>query len=72
MASVSCVGGWCWWTTRLFREGIYWRIETFVKMAESDFGSVIGANGAIYLFRRNYELFRPTRSTMIFRSRCAS
>lgn len=35
-------------------EGIYWRIETFVKMAESDFGSVIGANGAIYLFRREF------------------
>ena len=38
-------------------EGIYWRIETFMKMAESDFGSVIGANGAIYLFRR--ELYEP-------------
>lgn len=35
-------------------EGIYWRIETFVKMAESDFGSVIGANGAIYLIRREF------------------
>jgi cellulose synthase/poly-beta-1,6-N-acetylglucosamine synthase-like glycosyltransferase len=38
-------------------EGIYWRIETFVKMSESDFGSVIGANGAIYLIRR--ELYEP-------------
>ena len=38
-------------------EGIYWRIETLVKKAESDWGSVIGANGAIYLFRR--ELFEP-------------
>jgi len=38
-------------------EGIYWRIETFVKKAESYWGSVIGANGAIYLFRR--ELFEP-------------
>jgi cellulose synthase/poly-beta-1,6-N-acetylglucosamine synthase-like glycosyltransferase len=37
-------------------EGIYWRIETMVKRAESEFGSVIGANGAIYLFRR--ELFK--------------
>ncbi len=35
-------------------EGIYWRMETLVKMAESDFGSVIGANGAIYLFRREF------------------
>lgn len=38
-------------------EGIYWRIENFVKEVESDFGSVIGANGAIYLFRR--ALFEP-------------
>jgi cellulose synthase/poly-beta-1,6-N-acetylglucosamine synthase-like glycosyltransferase len=38
-------------------EGLYWRLETFVKEAESHFGSVVGANGAIYLFRR--ELFDP-------------
>lgn len=38
-------------------EGIYWRIETFVKKRESAFGSVIGANGAIYLFKR--EFFEP-------------
>ncbi len=38
-------------------EGIYWRIETFVKQVESKFGSVIGASGAIYLFRR--DLFEP-------------
>lgn len=38
-------------------EGIYWRIETFVKKSESNWGSVIGANGAIYLFRR--DLFEP-------------
>ncbi len=36
-------------------EGIYWRLETFIKKRESLFGSVMGANGAIYLFRR--ELF---------------
>jgi cellulose synthase/poly-beta-1,6-N-acetylglucosamine synthase-like glycosyltransferase len=36
-------------------EGIYWRIETFLKKAESVFGAVMGANGSIYLFRR--ELF---------------
>lgn len=38
-------------------EGIYWRIESFVKRVESNFGSVVGANGAIYLIRR--ELFEP-------------
>jgi poly-beta-1,6-N-acetyl-D-glucosamine synthase len=38
-------------------EGFYWRVETFLKEAESGYGSVIGANGAIYLFRR--ELFEP-------------
>ncbi|MFZ2447559.1 MAG: glycosyltransferase family 2 protein [Syntrophobacteraceae bacterium] len=38
-------------------EGFYWRIETFLKKIESDFGSVVGANGAIYLLRR--ELFEP-------------
>jgi len=41
-------------------EGIYWHIETLIKKAESVFGSVIGANGAIYLFRRNlYEPLPP-------------
>jgi cellulose synthase/poly-beta-1,6-N-acetylglucosamine synthase-like glycosyltransferase len=40
-----------------FGEGIYWRIETFIKKVESRYGAVIGANGAIYLFRRS--LFEP-------------
>ena len=41
-------------------EGIYWHLETLIKKAESVFGSVIGANGAIYLFRRNlYEPLPP-------------
>jgi len=44
-------------------EGIYWRLETFIKKRESLFGSVIGANGAIYLFRR--ELFEPLPPTTI-------
>ena len=38
-------------------EGIYWHFENLIKRAESAFGSVIGANGAIYLFRRN--LYEP-------------
>jgi len=44
-------------------EGIYWRVETFVKKTESEWGSVIGANGAIYLFRR--ALFEPLPSDTI-------
>lgn len=37
-------------------ESVYWRFETLIKNFESKFGSVVGANGAIYLFRR--ELFQ--------------
>jgi len=44
-------------------EGLYWRIETFIKRLESPFASVIGANGAIYLFRR--ELFEPLPANTI-------
>lgn len=44
-------------------EGIYWRIETMMKEAESAFGSVMGANGAIYLFRR--DLFEPLPANTI-------
>ena len=44
-------------------EGFYWRMETSLKKAESVFGSVIGANGAIYLFRR--ELFEPLPANTI-------
>lgn len=44
-------------------EGIYWRIETFVKKVESQWGSVVGANGAIYLLKR--ELFEPLPSDTI-------
>lgn len=41
-------------------ESIYWHFENLIKKAESVFGSVIGANGAIYLFRRNlYEPLPP-------------
>ena len=34
-------------------EGIYWRYEAMLKKAESVFGCVIGANGAIYAVRRS-------------------
>jgi cellulose synthase/poly-beta-1,6-N-acetylglucosamine synthase-like glycosyltransferase len=36
-------------------EGFYWRLETWLKQKESEFGSVVGGDGAIYAIRR--ELF---------------
>ena len=36
-------------------EGVYWRLETFLKNRESALDSCLGANGAIYAIRR--ELF---------------
>jgi cellulose synthase/poly-beta-1,6-N-acetylglucosamine synthase-like glycosyltransferase len=33
-------------------DGVYWRYENFIKSLESCFGIVLGANGAIYAFRR--------------------
>ena len=35
-------------------DGLYWRYETHLKMLESRFGCVLGANGAIYAFRREH------------------
>ncbi len=34
------------------KEGLYWRYESFLKKMDSDFKSIIGANGSIYLIRR--------------------
>ena len=36
-------------------EGIYWKYESYVKSLESDFSTIIGANGSIFLIKR--ELF---------------
>ncbi len=44
-------------------EGLYWRLETWLKQKESEFGSVVGGDGAIYAIRR--ELFTPLRPTDI-------
>lgn len=33
-------------------DGAYWRYETWIKTLESRFGALLGANGAIYAFRR--------------------
>ncbi len=38
-------------------EGLYWRFETWLKKKESEFGSVVGGDGAIYAIRR--ALFFP-------------
>jgi cellulose synthase/poly-beta-1,6-N-acetylglucosamine synthase-like glycosyltransferase len=44
-------------------EGIYWKLETWMKQKESEFGSVVGGDGAIYAIRR--ELYSPLRATDI-------
>jgi cellulose synthase/poly-beta-1,6-N-acetylglucosamine synthase-like glycosyltransferase len=44
-------------------EGLYWKLETWLKQRESEFGSVVGGDGAIYAIRR--ELFSPLRPTDI-------
>lgn len=43
--------------------GIYSRIETFTKKAESRLGSCVGADGAIFALRK--QLYRPLRSVDI-------
>jgi cellulose synthase/poly-beta-1,6-N-acetylglucosamine synthase-like glycosyltransferase len=44
-------------------EGLYWKLETYLKKKESSFESVVGGDGAIYAIRR--ELFSPLLSTDI-------
>jgi cellulose synthase/poly-beta-1,6-N-acetylglucosamine synthase-like glycosyltransferase len=44
-------------------EGLYWKLETWMKQRESEFGSVVGGDGAIYAIRR--ELYTPLRNTDI-------
>ena len=44
-------------------EGLYWKLETWLKQKESEFGSVVGGDGAIYAIRR--ELFSPLLPTDI-------
>jgi cellulose synthase/poly-beta-1,6-N-acetylglucosamine synthase-like glycosyltransferase len=42
-------------------EGLYWKLETFLKKQGSRFGSVVGGDGAIYAIRREfYSLLLPT------------
>ncbi len=44
-------------------EGLYWKLETYLKKHESLFGSVVGGDGAIYAIRR--ELYSPLLPTDI-------
>lgn len=44
-------------------EGLYWKMETYLKKKESLFGSVVGGDGAIYAIRR--ELYTPLLPTDI-------
>jgi cellulose synthase/poly-beta-1,6-N-acetylglucosamine synthase-like glycosyltransferase len=44
-------------------EGMYWRLETWLKRMESQFDSVVGGDGAIYAIRR--ELYSPLLPTDI-------
>ena len=44
-------------------EGLYWKLETYLKKKESIFDSVVGGDGAIYAIRR--ELYAPLLPTDI-------
>lgn len=45
-------------------DGLYWRIERFLKRAEAGMGALLGANGAIYAIRR--ECYVPlARDTVV-------
>ncbi|HXJ06028.1 MAG TPA: glycosyltransferase family 2 protein [Candidatus Acidoferrum sp.] len=44
-------------------EGLYWKLETWLKQKESAFESVVGGDGAIYAIRR--ELYTPLLPTDI-------
>ena len=41
-------------------DGFYWRYETLLKTLESRFGTVLGANGAIYAIKRAWFRALPT------------
>ena len=44
-------------------EDVYWRYEQSIKRRESDTGSIVGADGAIYAIRK--ELYEPLRDSDI-------
>jgi poly-beta-1,6-N-acetyl-D-glucosamine synthase len=44
-------------------EGVYWRYENFLKNVEGRYGSLLGANGGIYSFRK--QLYVPLPSNTV-------
>jgi cellulose synthase/poly-beta-1,6-N-acetylglucosamine synthase-like glycosyltransferase len=49
-------------------DGLYWRYEQFLKKCESELGSLLGANGAIYALKR--ELYIPLSTDTIVDDFC--
>lgn len=49
-------------------DGMYWRYEQFLKKCESELGSLLGANGAIYALKR--ELYLPLSTDTIVDDFC--
>lgn len=49
-------------------DGLYWRYEQFLKKCESELGSLLGANGAIYALKK--ELYLPLSTDTIVDDFC--
>lgn len=52
------------------QDGLYWRVEQFLKFFESRIGGALGANGAIYAIRRRY--WKPLRPDTICDDFCVA
>src|SRR5690606_32634509 len=52
------------------QDGVYWRIEQFLKLRESRIGGLLGANGAIYAIRRS--LWQPLAADTICDDFCVA
>jgi cellulose synthase/poly-beta-1,6-N-acetylglucosamine synthase-like glycosyltransferase len=52
------------------QDGLYWRVEQFLKFFESRIGGLLGANGVIYAIRRSF--WRPLRPDTICDDFCVA
>ena len=52
------------------QDGLYWRVEQFLKFFESRIGGLLGANGAIYAIRRRF--WKPLRPDTICDDFCVA
>lgn len=52
------------------QDGLYWRVEQFLKFFESRIGGLLGANGAIYAIRRSF--WKPLRPDTICDDFCVA